>query len=426
MNNLSSFLSCFIRSFPALFLTLFLLGHQLIYPNFLNFQVHFYSYALCFVFLSVESLFLLFYRDQKYPKALELGLWLFSALFLSVLVALTESPVIFFLVILFVLNQIFILLFLKQSFQAVLYFLYLSLFLPLFELGLEDGYSLIPFFAFLCFYLSVFYFVFFLIAQKKEEDKPFHFVKESEVFDLTLTSGFSRKLKPFFKPLLRKFSVFKEELQRNQTLLKKNDLEKQMDWSSAWKIEKDLNSLELFVSDFIEYTELFFIKLTKNRLSVDTLLKEVLKDLETHPKKPESLDLESCFKEQGSFYTFGSEEVLKKSFKNIIINAFEAYAFDEENVKLDIHISSFSGWMVLHFIDEGQGIEPEERQKVFTAFESKKFGLNGLGLAYAKKVIELHGGRVDMKREESKTKVIVRLPLRKEKGTTPKKLKKMA
>ena len=112
-----------------------------------------------------------------------------------------------------------------------------------------------------------------------------------------------------------------------------------------------------------------------------------------------------------NFELEGSTLYLKKAFKNIIVNAFEAHSSKEKNPELSIYIFTSRDFLAIHFIDKGQGIEAEENQKVFVPFVSKKFGLGGLGLSYAKKVIELHKGDIQINREDKKTKVIVRLPL---------------
>ena len=428
MNLNPSFLFCFIRSFPALSLTLFVLLHHFLYPDFLNYKISVYTYSLCCFILAIESLFLFFYKDRNYPKAVELGLLFLSAVFLSSLLITIKIPTALFFIFTFFFIQTLSLIFLKQLFQATVYFIYLSLLFPLFlsadYQNLEQGYFLIPFsllfFIFLFFYLLVFYFTFHFLNKKTPKAITFNSDQEDQIFRLTLISEFSRKLKPFLKQISRQSSRFKNEMNKNKVLLNQNNLENQIDWTSQKRMQDNIDTLNTFISGFIDYIELFFEKLNKEFVSLDRILKDSLKELESHPKKPAGLNLKNSLESAKQFETFASAEHLKKIFKNIIINAFEAYSFDEEAPKLHIHISSSRGWLIIYFIDEGQGIEAEDEQKVFTPFESKKFGLRGgLGLSYAKKVIELHQGTIEIKREDNKTKVIVRLPLIESKKTDP-------
>lgn len=428
MNLNPSFLFCFIRSFPALSLTFFLLLHHFLHPEYLNYQLSVYTYSLCGFVLAVESLFLFFYKDRDYPKAVELGLLFLSAVFLSSLLVTIKVPTALFFIFTFFFIQTLSLIFLKQIFQAAVYFIYLTLLFPLFlsadYQSLEQGHFLIPFslliFTFLFLYLLVFYFSFHFLNKKTPETMTFNSDQEDQIFHLTLISEFSRKLKPFLKQVSRHSSLFKNEMKKNKFLLNQNNLEKQMDWTSQKKIQDNIDSLNTFISGFIEYIELFFEKINKEFVSLDGMIRDSLKELENHPQKPDGLNLKNSLESEKHFETFASAEHLKKVFKQIIINAFEAYNFNAEAPKLHIHISSSRGWLIIYFIDEGQGIEAEDEQKVFTPFESKKFGLRaGLGLSYAKKAIELHQGTIEIKREDNKTKVIVRLPLIESKKTNP-------
>ena len=407
-----SLISCFIRCFAPLSFITFLLLQNVLNPGFLNFQLTVSIYSLCFFVLLVESLFLFFYKEQTYPQAIELGLMFLSALFLSSLLAIIQAPTALFFAFLFIFIQALSLIFLKKLFQTTVFFVYLSFLFPVFLStnyeNLEQGSFLIPF----CFlvltlmflYLLVFYFVFDSFSQKTSETVVF----DGE-HDLILLD-FSRTLKPFLAVFSKHISHFETEEPLQDT---EQDTLKNHSFAIK-KIRRDLNSLNSFISNFIEYIELFFERLTKNVVSLNSLFKDALEDLKNHPKKPAHLNLTTVLNSEKDFKIKASVSHLKQAFKNIIVNAFEAQDSSNENNKnleFMIHIEAYREWLVIHFIDTGQGIEAEEEQKLFKPFVTKKFGLGGLGLSYAKKVIELHQGDIQIKREEKKTKVIVRFPL---------------
>ena len=81
------------------------------------------------------------------------------------------------------------------------------------------------------------------------------------------------------------------------------------------------------------------------------------------------------------------------ALRNLLRNAFK-YASREIRVSAD-----YDGEQVrIHVDDDGIGIPPEEREHIFSAFtrldrsRDRATGGYGLGLAIARRVLELHGG----------------------------------
>jgi signal transduction histidine kinase len=73
--------------------------------------------------------------------------------------------------------------------------------------------------------------------------------------------------------------------------------------------------------------------------------------------------------------------------------------------------------MLLVVRDAGIGMSQEAMRHLFTAFHqadatiSRRFGGSGLGLAITRRLIELHGGSIDISSEENAgTRVILRFP----------------
>jgi len=78
---------------------------------------------------------------------------------------------------------------------------------------------------------------------------------------------------------------------------------------------------------------------------------------------------------------------------NVLINAIEACPARDGRVVVRTRLSDDANCVVLSISDNGQGIPPKARDKLFKAFHSSKGqGGTGLGLAAAKKIVsELHG-----------------------------------
>jgi two-component system, OmpR family, sensor histidine kinase KdpD len=81
-----------------------------------------------------------------------------------------------------------------------------------------------------------------------------------------------------------------------------------------------------------------------------------------------------------------------------------------------IHIGRADGAVRIRVADEGPGIKPEEREKVFEAFyrgrESPESSGSGLGLAIARAIVVAHGGRIWIEETtRGGTAMMVDLPL---------------
>ena len=59
-------------------------------------------------------------------------------------------------------------------------------------------------------------------------------------------------------------------------------------------------------------------------------------------------------------------------------------------------MSSQVSWHRIEVADEGPGIAPEIRATLFRPFQTTKARGTGLGLATAKRLVELHGGRISV------------------------------
>jgi two-component system sensor histidine kinase PilS (NtrC family) len=56
-------------------------------------------------------------------------------------------------------------------------------------------------------------------------------------------------------------------------------------------------------------------------------------------------------------------------------------------------------WLCMEIIDQGQGIEPEIRDRIFQPFFTTREQGTGLGLAIVSQIVDLHGGRVEVESE---------------------------
>lgn len=101
--------------------------------------------------------------------------------------------------------------------------------------------------------------------------------------------------------------------------------------------------------------------------------------------------------------------MLHQAFLNIFINAFQSL---KENGSLTIQVKYSSGYIVINFIDDGEGIPEEVLKKIWTPFFTTKDTGTGLGLGIVKNMIEAHNGTITITNTQTKgANVEIRLPV---------------
>lgn len=115
------------------------------------------------------------------------------------------------------------------------------------------------------------------------------------------------------------------------------------------------------------------------------------------------------------FYTYACDAIkLKQVFSNLIKNAFEATTpGDFIHVILNYIPGDEQSLpkLSIRFSNNGQPIPAEEIDKIFVPFVTYKKGGTGVGLAIARKIIELHYGTISVSSDENLTSFTILLPL---------------
>jgi signal transduction histidine kinase len=103
----------------------------------------------------------------------------------------------------------------------------------------------------------------------------------------------------------------------------------------------------------------------------------------------------------------GDANLLTIVFQNFLINSAQAM---QGRGKITVTLAAGDGWHLIRIADTGPGIPPEIRANLFRPFKTTKARGTGLGMATAKRLVELHGGRVEVHSPEKGTVIAVHLP----------------
>jgi signal transduction histidine kinase len=107
---------------------------------------------------------------------------------------------------------------------------------------------------------------------------------------------------------------------------------------------------------------------------------------------------------------------------NLLLNSIQA--IDASSVAgaglIHVQLESHGDLVQLTVSDNGRGISPEHLANIFRPFYTTKGQGTGLGLSLAKRIVEDHGGRIDVASEPGAgTRIIVQLPLRSAQSVKP-------
>jgi len=152
------------------------------------------------------------------------------------------------------------------------------------------------------------------------------------------------------------------------------------------------------------------IEIKKESFSLDEQLRQIiLLFQDTWSDKEIELDIEL---EETDYY--GNRELLSHVWQNIFGNALK---FTDKNRSIGVYLKKTDKEVSVRIKDTGIGMDADTLQRVFEKFyqgeKSHSGSGNGLGMALAKRIVDLHRGEIRVTSEEGKgSEFTVFLPLR--------------
>lgn len=165
------------------------------------------------------------------------------------------------------------------------------------------------------------------------------------------------------------------------------------------KAQRRLENLMNLINDWLDVARLDNGQIINKLkpLSLKKVIKKTLEDMRPLAKKNDiSLELRPS---PGNKNVLGDEESLKQVFSNLITNAIR---YNKPKGKVIITIKETRDFIAAEIQDTGIGIAEEHLPFIFDQFyrvrrgESQKIKGTGLGLSIAKKIVEAHGGSIQV------------------------------
>ncbi len=156
------------------------------------------------------------------------------------------------------------------------------------------------------------------------------------------------------------------------------------------RIERELAYLKKVVEDFLDFARRRPADMRP--VAVAPLLAETAEVLAAEAEQ-RGVSLEVEVGDEPPTVT-GDAEQLRRVLLNLCRNALQA---SPEGAAVSLSCDALPGGEAfMEVADQGPGIEPDKQDEIFTPFFTTREKGSGLGLALVKKVVEAHGGRVEL------------------------------
>ena len=170
-------------------------------------------------------------------------------------------------------------------------------------------------------------------------------------------------------------------------------------------LDKEIDRLDAVVKRFLDFTRPMDIRLEPTQLA--DLLREVLEIAKPQLEKSKIQVAQLLPIDVPEVYV--DRALLKQAVFNLVLNATEAMP---EGGQLRLVLSRRGEMAEITVGDTGNGIPPENRQKVFQLFFTTRPGGSGIGLASTFRIVQLHNGSIDFTSEVGRgTTFRIELPL---------------
>ena len=168
--------------------------------------------------------------------------------------------------------------------------------------------------------------------------------------------------------------------------------------SSIELINRNTQNLNEYVTQLLDFqkADQGMLKLSVSKVDLKKIIHRIVAEVEPLIQD-KSIDISISIP---TTYLWFDENKMSRIFYNLISNAIK---YTDEGGKIEIKASVHQKNVTIDFIDNGLGIPENEQKLIFSRFTrgtniNKKDILgSGVGLMISKKIVELHGGQIQLK-----------------------------
>ena len=163
-------------------------------------------------------------------------------------------------------------------------------------------------------------------------------------------------------------------------------------------LDRNIDRISTFVKEFLNFSKGRIIK--AELCDPVEIAKEVV---DLYSPKARELGIALISEQAGDIQPASMDnESMHECLTNLVGNAIDACRMSEDKDKCHVWVRIFekNNAIIYEVIDDGCGMEYEVKKKVFTTFfTTKGLGGTGIGLLMTKKIIQEHGGHIEVESE---------------------------
>ena len=167
-------------------------------------------------------------------------------------------------------------------------------------------------------------------------------------------------------------------------------------------IHRNTQNLNEYVTQLLDFqkADRGMLKLSVSKVDLKEILHRIVAEVEPLLKQ-KSIDISIAMPKT---YLWFDENKMSRIFYNLISNAIK---YSEEGGHIEIKASANNKTIKIDVIDYGFGVPEKEQKLIFSRFtrgtniNNKEISGSGIGLMISKKIVELHGGKIELKSKEN-------------------------